>query len=192
MSTDIDVASSALVLMGAATISDFDGTSTEAIVANNIYETIVEAAMTMSRWRFCTGQQDLSLLVATPSARYDFAYQTPTSPKMLLLHGITVSNNIIKYDLYENKIYCDEGSDSTVVADYTYRSATADWPPYFKRALIYDLASVFAGSIAQDGNLAAHYEERSSALYTQAKTIEAQSRTTKQVRARGLINTRQR
>ena len=91
---------------------------------------------------------------------------------------------------YEDYIYCDEGSDSTVIADFTYRSATVDWPPYFKRAIIADLAGVFAGSIAQNGGLATHYTEHSEILYQKAQTIEAQTRTTKPLRARGLVTTR--
>ena len=39
--TDIDVASKALVLIGANPISDFEEGSTESIIADNVFEMIV-------------------------------------------------------------------------------------------------------------------------------------------------------
>jgi hypothetical protein len=189
--TDIDVASKALVLIGANPISDFEDGSTEATVAHNIYEMIVEAALTRVRWRFASGQVTLSRLTNTPVGRWDSAYQKPTSPNMLALHAVQVLNNNIKFDIYEDKIYCNATEDDVVVLDYTYRSATADWPPYFVRALVYDLAGVFAGSIAQKGELADHYENRGEFYYAKGANVEAQQRTTKAVNTRkNLINSR--
>lgn len=189
--TDIDVASKALVLIGANPISDFDDGSTEATVADNIYEMIVESALTRVRWRFASGQVQLSRLTNTPVGRWDSAYQKPTSPNMLALHAVQVIDNNIKFDIYEDKIYCNATEDDVVVLDYTYRSATADWPPYFVRALVYDLAGVFAGSIAQKGELADHYENRGEYFYSKGANVEAQQRTTKAINTRkNLVNSR--
>ena len=189
--TDIDVASKALVLIGANPISDFEEGSTESIIADNVYEMIVESALTRVRWRFASGQVKLSRLTNTPVSRWDAAYQKPTSPDMLALHAVQVLDINIKFDIYEDKIYCNATEDDIVVLDYTYRSATADWPPYFTLALVYDLAGVFAGSIAQKGELADHYENRAEFYYKKGSNIEAQQRTTKAVNTRkNLINSR--
>jgi hypothetical protein len=189
--SDIDIASQALVLIGANPISDFDEGSTEATVADNVYEMIVASALTRYRWRFATGQIALSRLASGPVARWDAAYQKPTDPMLLAIHAVTVLDNPIQFDIYEDKIYCDAATDDIVVMDYTYRSGTADWPPYFIRALVYDLAGVFAGSIAQKGELADHYENRAEFYYQKASNVEAQQRTTKRINARkSLINTR--
>ena len=189
--TNVEMASKALVLIGADAITDFDATSTEAIVANTTYETVVEAALTRTRWRFASGQQTLSRLVDTPAARWDAAYQKPASPHLLALHAVTVLNNPIEFDIYEDMIYCNAADPDTVVADYTYRAATADWPPYFVMALMHDLASIFAGSVAQKGDLAEYYGKKAEILYTKAQNLESQQRTTKRVNARkNLINRR--
>ena len=189
--TDIDVASKALVLIGANPISDFDEGTTESKVAKNIYETIVEAALTRIRWRFASGQQTLGRLVATPTARFDSAYQIPTEPELLVLHACTVLNNPIEFDIYEDKVFCNATEDDIVVADYTYRAATGNWPPYFTKALIYDLGGIFAGAIAQKGDLAEHYEKRSELHYQRAQTVESQQRTTRRINTRkNLINVR--
>jgi len=182
--TDVQVASKALVLIGANPISDFDEGTTESKIADNIYETIVEAALTRIRWRFASGQQQLSRLVSTPVSRYDAAYQVPNSPPLLVLHAVTVLDTPIKFDRYENHIYCDASEDDIVVADYTYRPDTEYWPPYFTRALIYDLAGIFAAAVAQRGDLAEHYEKRAEMHSSRAQNIESQQRTTKRVNQR--------
>ena len=97
---DVTIASRALNLIGANQISSFTESSTEANVANNLYTTIIEGALTLTRWRFATGQQQLSRLTATPVSRWDSAYQMPTSPPILLLHAVTVNSNPIEYDRY--------------------------------------------------------------------------------------------
>jgi hypothetical protein len=190
--TDVNVASRALVLIGADTISDFDPSpaTTESTVAKNLYEGFVEAAISKYRWRFATGQIDLSRLAAKPEARWDSAYQMPTSPPILVLHAVTVLSNPIKYDRYESKIYCNATSDDIVTADYTYRVDTVDWPPYFTEYVVYKLASVFASSIAQKATLAELLGQQASIFLQEAKTVEAQQQTTRQVKSRRLIDAR--
>ena len=190
--TDVKVASRALVLMGANTISTFtpNPSTTEATVADNLYEGFVEAALSAYRWRFSSGQIDLSRLVAVPQARWDAAYQMPTSPPVLGLHAVTVLSNPIKYDRYEDKIYCDATATDVVTADYTYRVATQYWPAYFTEYVVYKMAGVFASSIAQKASLAEVLMGESARLFSAAKVIEAQQQSTRQMRSRRLIDAR--
>mgnify|MGYP003136815775 CR=1 FL=1 len=190
--TDVKVASRALVLIGANTISSFtpNPPTTEATVADNLYEGFVEAALSAYRWRFASGQIDLSRLTAAPQARWDAAYQMPTGPAALVLHAVTVLANPIKFDRYEDMIYCDAADTDTVTADYTYRVATQYWPPYFTEYVVYKLAGVFASSIAQKGSLAEVLMGESARLFQAAKLTEAQQQTTRQVRSRRLIDAR--
>lgn len=189
--TNVEMASKALVLIGAAAIDTFDGTSTEQVVAKSTYETVVEAALTRTRWRFASGQQTLSRLVATPTARWDAAYQIPTSPALLVLHGVIVQDKAIEFDIYEDKIYCNAADTEVVSADYTYRVGEEYWPPYFVSALMHDLASIFAGSIAQKGDLAEYYGKNAEVYYKRAQNLESQQRTTKRVNTRkNLVNSR--
>ncbi len=187
---DVTIASRALNLIGADAIASFGDGSNEANVADNLYSTIIEAALTRTRWRFATGQQQLSRLTAEPVARWDAAYQMPTSPQILLLHGVTILDNPIKYDRYEDKIYCNATADDLVIADYTYKVDPIYWPPYFVKAVTYDLASVFAGSIAQKGDLASHYAGSSELAYRTARWADSSSQTAKNVRTSSLVNVR--
>ena len=54
--TPLDICSRALILIGAEPISSFDDGTTEATVAVNMYEDVVQAALVNSRWRFATNQ----------------------------------------------------------------------------------------------------------------------------------------
>ena len=190
--TDVKVASRALVLMGANTIYTFttNPSTTEATVADNLYEGFVEAALSAYRWRFSSGQIDLSRLVAVPQARWDAAYQIQTRPPVLVLHAVTVLSNPIKYDRYEDKIYCDATATDVVTADYTYRVATQYWPAYFTEYVVYKMAGVFASSIAQKASLAEVLMGESARLFSAAKVIAAQQQSTRQMRSRRLIDAR--
>ena len=65
----IDIASRALVLVGAEPITSFGSSSTEALVATNLYEDTVRATLSTARWRFATEQAVLNQLTDTPTGR---------------------------------------------------------------------------------------------------------------------------
>jgi len=92
-------------MIGAQPISSFSDGSTEALVASNIYTDICEASLTRHRWRFATTQGSLSLLSTTPTGRYDYAYQIPTSPEVLQIISVTVNDYVIPYSRYQDYIY---------------------------------------------------------------------------------------
>jgi len=190
--TDVTIASRAMVLAGIGQISDFDNEDTPSVVANELYETIITAALTTTRWRFATGQQQLQRNTAAPEARWDASYQMPTNPQILLLHAVTVLDYTIKYDRYEDKIYCDAVEDDVVIADYTYRPNVTEWPPYFTKAVIFELASIFAAAIATKVTLADALGRQAEMWYTKARNAEAQSQTTRKIKPRNLSVARRR
>jgi len=91
----IDIASRALVLIGAEPITSFDSSSTEALVASNMYEDTVRATLSTARWRFATEQAQISQLSDTPTGRFDIAHQLPSN--LLVLHGVTINDRLINY-----------------------------------------------------------------------------------------------
>tara|TARA_R100000664_G_scaffold29822_1_gene41917 strand:- start:794 stop:1375 length:582 start_codon:yes stop_codon:yes gene_type:complete len=190
--TDVTIASRALNLIGANEIASFDEASNEAKVAKNLYEPIVEAALTRTRWRFATGQQTLIMLADTPESRWDSAYQMPTSPQVLLLHGLTIMDKPIQYDRYEDKIYANTTADDVVTADYTYKVDVIYWPSYFTKAVMFDLAAMFAGSLAQKGELATHYTNSAELAYRNARWADSSSQTARNLRTSTLTNIRRR
>ncbi len=190
--TKVDIASRALIFIGAKAISSFSDDSTEAVVTNNIYEEIVESSLTRHRWRFATGQKQLSLLTDAPTGRYSYAYQLPADPAVLQIIAVTVNDYNINYNRYENKIYVnDYGSNNTVIMDYIFRQDESKFPPYFRLALEFQLASIYAGSIARDSGMIKEYSERAERQYLIAKNIDSQETTSDKLDTKRYINLRQ-
>ena len=177
--SEIDIASRALVLIGAEPITSFTAQSTEATVANAIYEDMVRTTLCSSRWRFATNQAELNLLTAVPTGRYDRAHQLPAD--LLMLHAITVNDAVVQYNVYGDKVFSDSASSDTLVADYTFRALEQDFPSYFTVALQFSLAAAFALGIARDEQLSSVLEAKGAQLLQQAKTLDSQQQTTRKL-----------
>ena len=160
-------------------ITSFASDSTEALVASNLYEDTVRTALCASRWRFATNQQTLNRLSATPTGRFDVAHQLPHD--LLMLHAVTVEDNLIEYTIYGNKLFHNTSTTNDVVADYTFRAQEQDFPSYFTLAVEYSLASSFALAIARDEAMAGMMERKAQQLMQQAKTLDSQQQTTRRL-----------
>ena len=175
--TSLKIASRALILIGADAITAFDDGSTEATIATNMYEDVCRTALTNTRWRFATNQATLNLLSSAPTGRYDRAYQIPSDS--LMIHAVTVNDNVIDYQTYGDKIYADTSTTDSLIADYTFRVGEDKFPSYFILALEYSLASVFATSIARDANLANLMTNAASNAMAKARSLDSQQQTTR-------------
>ena len=184
----IDIASRALVLIGAEPITSFDSSSTEALVATNMYEDTVRAMLSTARWRFATEQAVLSQLSDVPTGRFDIAHQLPAN--LLVLHGVTINDRLIEFTVYGDKVFSDSTSSDTLVADFTFRADEVDFPSYFSLALQYSLASIFATSIARDDRLMQLMETKANQLMAKARNIDAQQQTTRKLVTSRFISNR--
>ena len=189
--TKIDICARALIMIGAQPISSFSDGSTEALVASNIYDDVLEASLTRHRWRFATTQQQLSLLTSTPTGRYDYAYQVPTSPAVLQIITLTVNDYVIPYSRYQNYIYLNGyGANNEVIMDYIYKVDEQYFPPHFRLALEYELAALFAGSVARDNGLIEQFKTLSERQFLIARNIDSTETTSKVLDTNRFINAR--
>ena len=184
----IDIASWALVLVGAEPITSFGSSSTEALVATNLYEDTVRATLSTARWRFATEQAVLNQLTDTPTGRFDIAHQLPSD--LLVLHGVTVNDTLIEYTVYGDKVFSDSTSADVLIADFTFRADEANFPSYFSLALQYTLASMFATSIARDDRLMQMMETKATMLMAKARNLDAQQQTTRKLSTSRFITNR--
>ena len=189
--TKVDICARALIMIGAQPISSFDDGSTEALVASNIYENITQSILCRHRWRFATEQQQLSLLVSTPTGRYEYAYQLPTSPDLLQLNTITVAAVPIEYARYGDKVFVNGyDSQSALIADYIFRQNESEFPAYFKLGLEYTLASIFAGSVARDAAMIKQFSDLAERQILIAKNTDSQEVTNKKLSTKRFITNR--
>jgi len=175
----IDICNRGLIFIGAEPITSFDDGTTEASVAANVYEDVVQSSLCNARWRFATNQQTLNRLTDAPTARYDLAYQQPNDT--LIIHAITVNDNPIEYQIYGDMIYADTTATDTVVADYTFRQTEEFFPSYFIMAVAYGLAQVFATSIARDGSLTQTMATLADRAMLKARSVDSQQQTTRKL-----------
>ena len=173
----LDIASRALVLIGAEPITSFESSSTEALVASNMYEDVVRSSLCIARWRFATEQAILNQITETPTGRFAIAHQLPSD--LLMLHTVTVNDNRLGYTVYADKIFSDASTSDVLVADYTFRASEIDFPSYFALAVQYALAGVFATAIARDDNLALLMDGKADRLMAKARNLDSQQQTTR-------------
>jgi len=190
MISKIDICNQGLVLIGANTIASFTDNTTESKVANQLYETTLRSMLTKARWRFATKQAQLSKLATNPLDKWDSAYQIPNDA--ILIHTLTVSDNVIVFDRYNEELYTNTGTNDTVVCHYTYQPHEAEFPDYFTQALVFELASLFAGAIARNDNLSILYQKRAQQQLVLARSMESQTQTTRKLNTSLLIEVRNR
>jgi len=177
--TPIKVCSRALLLIGAEGISSFQDGTAESDVADAMYEDVTRTALTNTRWRFATKQAVLNRLSAAPTGRFDAAYQLPGD--FLMVNAVTVSDFPIQYDIYNNRVFCNESDNAEVIADYIFRANESDWPAYFTLAVEYAMAAVFATSIARDAQLTQMMEQKAQFHMMQARRLDSQQQTTRRL-----------
>jgi hypothetical protein len=186
--TPLDICSRALILIGAEPISSFDDGTTEALVCVNLYEDVAQSALCNTRWRFSTNQATLNQLTDAPTGRYDLAYQLPSN--LLMLHAITVNDNLVDYQVYGDKVYADTSTTDTVISDYTFRADEQNWPSYFTLAVEFSLSVILATSIARDASLASLMTQRSDAAMAKARSLDSQQQTTRKLETSRFITSR--
>lgn len=177
--TAIDICNRGLIFIGAEPITSFDDGTTEARVAANVYEDVIQTSLTNARWRFATNQETLNRLTDAPTARFDLAYQQPNDT--LIIHAITVNDTPIEYQIYGDMIYADTTTTDTVVADYTFRQTEEFFPSYFIMAVAYSLAQIFATSIARDGSLTQTMATLADRAMLKARSVDSQQQTTRKL-----------
>ena len=175
----IDICSRALILIGADPITSFDDGNTEALVAVNMYEDVARASLVNTRWRFATNQAVMNLLTDAPTGRYDQAHQLPNDT--LMVHSVTINDNLIDYQIYGDKIFSDTTTNDTLIVDYTFRAEEENWPSYFVIAVEYALANIFATSIARDASLAQLMQASATQAMAKARSLDSQQQTTRSI-----------
>ena len=168
------------MLIGGDPIASFTDGTTESDLADAVYEDIVRAALTSSRWNFATKQFELNRLVATPVGRWDAAYQVPSDS--LMINAVTVQDLPINYDIYEDQIFNNAASTDSVIADYIYRASEATWAPYFTLGVEFSLASVFALSVTRKADIAQSYTQLAEGQFRRAKARDSQQVTNQNLR----------
>jgi len=151
----LSLCSNALTLLGANSISSFTEGSAESEVSTLLYETTYYAMLTETQWHFATRTADLARHVELPDNGYKFKFQLPTD----CLYVAKSSDR--RYEIYERDLYANS---EVVQIEYVYPVKEVNLPPYFTKALEYNLAAQFAIPITENATKAEFF----AGLYQQA------------------------
>lgn len=181
--TDIEIAQSALVLLGSKPIASFTAQGNAADVLRTLYEPTVEAALTSGAWHWAKTTVALTRDATPPTnLRWDAAYIMPVSPPVLMVKTVTVDDTVIAFDRHENRIHCDAGEDDNVYMEYIWRVAEADWPPDFTEYVVFRLASVIAVPITGKPEILDAMQRQADQLFLKAGHNTAVGRTTQPIK----------
>ena len=177
--TKFDVCSNALVAIGADTITDFGGGSTESAVASQLYQTTIDNWLTLYDWRFASKQSQLSRLSEAPTALWSAAYQAPAG--IIKMKGVFVNDRPIEYDRYQDKIYCNAQTTDVVVADFVWSVGVDYWPPYFVMLAELALMKRFSFALAGKLDLKATVDADLEQQFQLAKNADSRQQTAKRI-----------
>jgi len=152
--TKIDICSRALIELGANPISDFSGSSTESVVASQLYDATVRKVLSRHPWRFATIGATINKIVSTNDTAFDNAYQLP-SDFVALWNVRDVGGTDMAPDewvVYGVEVHIDS-SDDTIEIDYTRVVDESYFPAHFIEALEAALMHRFCGPLSHSGSM---------------------------------------
>jgi hypothetical protein len=202
MATRESVASQALILLRANTISSFSEEG-EGEIVNTLYEPHIQGLLSIYPWTFATKKRMFSQDSTAPINEYTYSHILPA--ETLLLWALFDSNQVGATPVNDYDIY---GTDtarrifsnySTLYGDYVFRADESVWPPYFEQFAVYSLASVLAVPVTGNADLSSMYEtmaygsgnsNRKGGLFGVATSMESKQKRNEFIVSSPLIDAR--
>lgn len=156
LTTQVQIANLALDILDAQTISSFEETTIEAQKMKAYYELYIQSALTRHEWSFAMTEMQASLLAASPTPQWEYAYELPAD--MLQLKTVLLSNSsgsrmpYQTYQLFENNTLCTDTGNGIWVF-YLKRIFESRWPAYFVDFVTHYLAIKMAPMIGRQFGL---------------------------------------
>jgi hypothetical protein len=172
--TAITLCSKALVKLGAKSITSFNEETTEAEVASQLYETILQDLLSAYPWRFALQQNTLARLQTTPLTDYQYAYQLPNNCLRILSAGQNTKGSGLKYRVIGTRLYTNSPE---VVLTYIEKPDESTFPPFFAKALIAQLAAEFCLPLTESTTRTDYMRKIASEELTQARLTDSQQAT---------------
>jgi len=169
ITSDIKIASNALLLLGGETIASFTEPTTGSTIADNLYQSSLDGMLSAHRWRFATKTLKLSQLVGKGNGNFKYKYALPSD--MLYLIKTDSSND--RYELYGKELHTQHNA---VTIDYIYKVDETELPSYFIKALEFYLAFQFAVPLTGDMDKGKYYRTAYEAELKRAKFADSTQR----------------
>ncbi len=203
MTTSLDIASQALGLLRANTISAFTEGTNEADICTLYYDNFAKDILTRYPWSFATKKRKLNQHSTAPLNEYRYAHIVPAESMRLwaLFPAASVGTNPIKeYDLQTiDGLLVVLSNYPELWADYTVYTDEANWPPYFVTFAFKAFAALIAKPVTDQDDLAARLkqdawgtvnENEQGGAYAVAAKIDAMQKPGEQLGSSPLVEAR--
>ncbi|MGB0817414.1 MAG: hypothetical protein ACPGQQ_00815 [Candidatus Puniceispirillaceae bacterium] len=157
VSSNVDIASQALGLLRANTISSFDDGSNEADIVSLYYDDFMQDILTRYPWSFATKKR---LLNQTTAPINEFRYAHIMPAEALRLWALFATDAVGAKPINKFDIQAPTGgrrilsNNSVLYGEYTVYTAESNMPGYFTHFAIHAFAALIAMPVTDDDALA--------------------------------------
>ena len=174
MASAVDIANSALNLLGASTISAFTDDSKNARLVNQRYEPVRNRVFRSHAWNCLHKRVQLAQNSTAPVVEYSHAYALPSDClRVLKVHNGTTDSikSAIDYKLESRNIVTDEG---TIFLVYIALDTDPNnYDTYLQESISHQLAADLAYAVTNNATLANNYMTRADERLREARFIDA-------------------
>ena len=174
MASAVDIANSALNLLGASTISALTDDSKNARLCNQRYEPVRNRVFRSHAWNCLHKRVQLAQNSTAPVIEYSNAYALPSDClRVLKIHNGTTDSiaSALDYKLEGRNIVTDEG---TVYLIYiALETDPNNYDTYLQESISHQLAADLAYAITNNATLANQYMTRADERLREARFVDA-------------------
>ena len=174
MASAVDIANSALNLLGASTISAFTDDSKNARLVNQRYEPVRNRVFRSHAWNCLHKRVQLAQNSTAPVVEYSYAYALPSDClRVLKVHNGTTDSiaSAIDYKLEGRNIVTDEG---TIYLIYIALDTDPNnYDTYLQESISHQLAADLAYAVTNNATLADKYMVRADERLREARFVDA-------------------
>lgn len=172
MSSDVSICNSALIKIGAKTITSLTEGSKSANVCNEQFTKLRDDLLRSHHWNFATKRVQLAQLTELPNFGFDHAYALPSD----WLRTVSVHDNddgigTVGYRIEGTKIFTD--ADQIYLRYIVRVTDPNEMPSDFREALASLLAWEIAVPIAQSNTLSELMRQRFERTARRARSVDA-------------------
>ena len=184
--TKFDIASSALVMIGANPVSSFSSSgSTEEIACHHLYQSCVDHWLSLYPWRFASRTSQLPRHHYQPDTLWSAAYTVPPDMKAIQAIRLDRHGGDIEFDRFEDTVLCNASASQVVWCVHTYEPPIAWWPGYFVQLVEVALAGKLAFVMSAKLDLKLDLEKTVDTYFRLAKNADSRQQTSRRFKLTG-------
>ncbi|MDJ0950918.1 MAG: hypothetical protein QNJ94_18560 [Alphaproteobacteria bacterium] len=153
--SQFEIASRAMVLLGAGDISSFDESEGDrAVIAGQLYPAIRLNLIAEHPWRFAMVKSlQLNRSTSSPGGQWQYAFALPPdmigAPYAVYYDNSVGAPSFTRWERFGAHLYSDE---ERLYIDYKQLALEPSWPAYFDWLMILECAWVFAEPVTDDSS----------------------------------------